>query len=66
MEDDIEMSVSRHALKNLTFNVLHVLQNALGHPKCLCLDHLNIKIEYMSMYEMEACPGTIQGGKTDD
>jgi len=56
VEDDIEKCLSVNALKNLAFNVLHDLQNALAHPKCPCLDHMNIKIEYLSKYEMEACP----------
>lgn len=64
VEDDKQKCLSvGNALKNLAFNVLHVLQNALGHPKCLCLEHLNIKIEYLSKYEMEAFPGIKQSEK---
>jgi len=64
VEDEKQKCMSvGNALKNLAFNVLHVLQNAMGHPQCLCLKHLNIEIEYLSKYEMEACPGIIQGEK---
>lgn len=34
--------------KYLVFKVLLVLDNVPGHPKGLCLAHLNIQIEYLS------------------
>jgi hypothetical protein len=52
-----------NALKYLAFNVIHVLYNALDLPKCIFLDHLNIKFDYLSQYKMEEASYKVRKGQ---